>query len=178
MPPLVHLAVPLRPDPPTHAQKEERRRQARAQELQGGIIDPVTRGLVEYEVTRACCLPGGCTPTRALQRAYPPLAGALTQARYAPRQDDDDLNARIDAVYMRLNKNDQDGLTFHEFRNGLKKMDIHLTQDDWEILTDHGKLTDESDMFDMLQFRIIMKGELWVRLVTTRRGTEGGACWV
>jgi hypothetical protein len=113
---------------------------------------------------------------RALSNAHThPLACTLTRARYALRQDDDDLNARIDAVYMRLNKNDEDGLTFHEFRNGLKKMDIHLTQDDWEILTDHGKLTDESDVFDMLQFRIIMKGELWVSRVTGR-GTQGGPC--
>lgn len=82
--------------------------------------------------------------------------------RTQPCQDDDDLNARIDTVYMRLNTNDGDGLTFHEFRSGLKKMDIHLTQDDWEILTDHGKLTDANNMFDMLKFRSIMKGELWV----------------
>ena len=107
--------------------KEERRRQARAQELHTGVIDPVTRSLVEYE-------------------------------------DDDDLNARIDAVYMRLDTDGDDdagGLTFTKFQRGLKKMDIHMTQDEWEILTDHGKLTDANDMFDMLRFRSIMKGELW-----------------
>ena len=72
-------------------------------------------------------------------------------------EDDEDLNARIDRQYMKLNSDFSDGLTFQEFRSGLKKLDIHLTQDDWDILTDHGRLTDDNDMFDMLQFRDIMK---------------------
>ena len=76
---------------------------------------------------------------------------------------------------MRLNTNDIDGLTFHEFRSGLKRMDIHLTQDDWEILTDHGKLTDDDNMFDMLQFRAIMKGELGVRGSGTSQAEHAGA---
>ena len=52
------------------------------------------------------------------------------------------------------------------------RADIHLTQDDWEILTENGKLTGGVEMFSKQQFRAIMKGELWVRERTG--GVVGG----
>jgi hypothetical protein len=42
--------------------------------------------------------------------------------------------------------------TFHQ--------DIHLSNDDWDILTEHGRLLSPDGSFDKAMFRKIMKEEL------------------
>ena len=76
-------------------------------------------------------------------------------------EDEEDLNARIDLTYDKLDIDNSDGFDFEEFRDGLRAwLGIHLTHDEWEILTDHHKLTNDRDVFDKRMFRDIMKHEL------------------
>jgi hypothetical protein len=66
-----------------------------------------------------------------------------------------------------FNKVDLDGagtIHFEEFREGLKvnfSESIHLTQDDFDTISDQGRLTDEDGEFTKLQFRTMMQDELW-----------------
>ena len=40
-------------------------------------------------------------------------------------------------------------LSYQEFRTGLKRsLDIHISLDDWEVITDRGRLTDDEGQFD------------------------------
>ena len=76
-------------------------------------------------------------------------------------EDEEDLNARIDLTYDKLDIHHSDSFDFEEFRDGLRAwLGIHLTHDEWEILTDHHKLTNDRDIFDKRMFRDIMKHEL------------------
>jgi len=106
------------------AEVADRERLQRQRKKLTGVVDPLTRTLMNYE-------------------------------------DEEDLNAKIDTVYCRLDADGGGSLSFDELRSGLKKMGIHLSYDDWEIITDQGRLTDDDDSFDRMGFREIMRGELW-----------------
>ena len=66
---------------PCGLQKEERRRQARAQELHKGVIDPVTRSLVEYEVLTLLTRHLDCIEACAAPRLPWTVIDARTRAR-------------------------------------------------------------------------------------------------
>ena len=91
--------------------------------------------------------------------------------------DEEDLNARIDHMYDRLDADGGGSLSYQELCMGFKRMGIHLSYDDWEVLTGQGRLTDESDCFDRVGFREIMRGELWrfMRREVTNMGQSGSA---
>ena len=87
--------------------------------------------------------------------------------------DTEDLHLKIDGIYRRLDNDDSGGLNFEEFRQGLKHMtikdrhseghialDIHLTRDDFDTVTEHGVFLGSKGEFNKLQFRNMMRGEL------------------
>jgi len=82
-------------------------------------------------------------------------------------QDSQDLLDKTDAIYDRLDEDESGGLTFEEFKAGLKKLpcagNIHFTEDDFEIITEYGKLlhSPEKPEFNKMQFRDMMRNELF-----------------
>jgi voltage-gated sodium channel len=87
-------------------------------------------------------------------------------------EDTEDLMNKIDEIYLRLDEDDSGVLVFEEFRAGLKNMHvkdpttdqttfgIHLTPDDFELISDNGQLLSDDGEFNQQQFRNMMLGEL------------------
>jgi voltage-gated sodium channel len=87
-------------------------------------------------------------------------------------EDTEDLMNKIDEIYLRLDEDDSGGLVFEELRAGLKNMHvkdpttdqttfgIHLTPDDFDLISDNGQLLSVDGEFNQQQFRKMMLGEL------------------
>jgi hypothetical protein len=78
-------------------------------------------------------------------------------------EDNEDLERKIIEVYAKLDEDGSGGLDFAEFRDNVKSINdkIHMTCDDFDMITENGKhLTSEGE-FGELQFIEMMKGELW-----------------
>lgn len=79
--------------------------------------------------------------------------------------DDEDLLERIDKLYTRMDVDHSEGLNYEEFKEGVKRVPgagaVHLTRDEFEVLTENGRYLNAQGEFDRSQFRSIMKGELW-----------------
>ncbi len=87
-------------------------------------------------------------------------------------EDTEDLMNKIDEIYLRLDEDDSGGLVIEEFRAGLKNMHvkdptteettfgIHLTPDDFDLISDNRQLLSVDDEFNQQQFRKMMLGEL------------------
>ena len=75
----------------------------------------------------------------------------------------DDLTSKIDDIYARLDEDESGGLTFKEFRMGLKQFSshIHMTREDFDIVTENGKHLGATNEFNREQFQTMMKKELW-----------------
>jgi hypothetical protein len=82
-------------------------------------------------------------------------------------QDAKDLLDKTDAIYDRLDEDESGGLTFEEFKAGLKRLpcagNIHFTEDDFDIITEYGRLlhSPEKPEFNKMQFRSMMQNELF-----------------
>ena len=78
-------------------------------------------------------------------------------------EDDDDLELKINAIYNKLDEDGSGGLDFTEFQHGIKDlaMNIHLTRDDFDIITESGKHLNRNAEFNREQFQEMMRGELW-----------------
>jgi hypothetical protein len=78
-------------------------------------------------------------------------------------EDDDDLELKINAIYDKLDGDGSGGLDFQEFKRGVKDMamNIHLTRDDFDIITENGKHLNRNAEFGREQFQEMMRGELW-----------------
>jgi hypothetical protein len=76
-------------------------------------------------------------------------------------QDAQDLIDKIDDLYDRLDSDCSGGLTFKEFQAAIKRLPgisrIHFTEDDFEMITECGKLLGSSDEFGKMQFRDMMR---------------------
>ena len=77
----------------------------------------------------------------------------------------DDLLRMIDMIYEQLDTDKSGGLNFEEFKAGITRLPgtqkIHLTDDDFEIITQYGKFLSVTGEFNKLQFREMMQGELF-----------------
>ena len=78
-------------------------------------------------------------------------------------EDEADLTSRIDEIYSKLDEDESEGLAFEEFRDGVKWLseNIHLTRDDFDVVTENGKHLGPTAEFNRQQFQTMMKGELW-----------------
>jgi hypothetical protein len=78
-------------------------------------------------------------------------------------EDNDDLELKINAIYHKLDEDGSGGLDFKEFKFGVKEMamNIHLTRDDFDIITENGKHLNRNAEFGREQFQDMMRGELW-----------------
>jgi len=79
-------------------------------------------------------------------------------------QDADDLIRKIDAIFTQLDADGAGGLDFQEFEQGIQRMPgsrIHMTKDDFEIITEYGNLLGANGQFNMKQFRVMMQNELF-----------------
>ena len=88
-----------------------------------------------------------------------PLFGTLTCF-----EDNADLNDRIDTIYDTLNVEKSGGLKFEDLNAGLALLPgaMHLTQDEWfAFLTQNGAHLNDCGEVDKMQFRDMLKGELW-----------------
>jgi len=87
-----------------------------------------------------------------------PLTKTLTSF-----ENEEDLMRKIDDIYDRLDFDGSGGLNFDEFREGIKTLpgahSIHLTRDDFDMLTENGKHLNNGE-FGQMQFRDMMRGEL------------------
>ena len=70
---------------------------------------------------------------------------------------------KINNLYLRLDEDSSGGLNFEEFQAGVMNIidTIHLTHDDFDIITEHGKHLGPTQEFNIQQFQEMMKGELW-----------------
>ena len=57
-------------------------------------------------------------------------------------EDNDDLELKINAIYNKLDEDGSGGLDFTELQRGIKDlaMHIHVTRDDFDIITENGKV--------------------------------------
>eukprot|EP00277_Geminigera_cryophila_P041233 CAMPEP_0173109502 /NCGR_PEP_ID=MMETSP1102-20130122/43548_1 /TAXON_ID=49646 /ORGANISM="Geminigera sp., Strain Caron Lab Isolate" /LENGTH=285 /DNA_ID=CAMNT_0014008569 /DNA_START=124 /DNA_END=981 /DNA_ORIENTATION=- len=79
------------------------------------------------------------------------------------------LIERIDVIYRRLDSDESGGLNFEEFRRGIKHLPgpggswlrVHITENDFERLTEHGKHLSPAGELTQLKFRDMMQREFW-----------------
>jgi hypothetical protein len=78
-------------------------------------------------------------------------------------EDRDDLFRKINGLYDALDEDGSGGLNFEEFQQGLMNMisTLHLTRDDFDVITENGKFLGANSEFNSQQFQEMMKGELW-----------------
>lgn len=92
------------------------------------------------------------------------LLDPITQT-LAHSADNEDLHRRIDVIYDRLDA-DRCGLDFYRLQHGLKHLHlygssaIHITEDDFAVITDKGALLGPTGVLGKAQFRTMMKAEL------------------
>eukprot|EP00960_Hanusia_phi_P048655 759075-Hanusia_phi.AAC.3 len=77
---------------------------------------------------------------------------------------DTDLSLKIKQTYERLDQDGSGGLNFTEFQNGVKKLPtanpMHILKDDFDLLTDGGRLCNDEGEFSSVQFQRMMREEL------------------
>ncbi|EKX54651.1 hypothetical protein GUITHDRAFT_100126 [Guillardia theta CCMP2712] len=77
---------------------------------------------------------------------------------------DVDLSLKIKQTYERLDQDGSGGLNLTEFQNGVKKLPtanpMHILEDDFDLLTDGGRLCNEEGEFSSTQFQTMMREEL------------------
>jgi voltage-gated sodium channel len=78
-------------------------------------------------------------------------------------EDEADLTSRINDIYSKLDEDESEGLAFEEFQEGVKFLskNIHLTRDDFDVVTENGKHLGPTGEFNRENFQKMMKGELW-----------------
>ena len=88
-----------------------------------------------------------------------PVTQSLTSFQNAQ-----DLSAKIDKIFEKLDADGGCSLTFVEFKQGLQLLPgtakIHMTADDFEIITENGKHLGEEGDFNKDQFHGMMNTEL------------------
>ena len=91
-------------------------------------------------------------------------------------EDEEAMEGKIADIYKVLDEDESGGLNFEEFRDGVKTISdkIHLTQDDFDIITENGKHLGPTAEFNSAQFQEMMKGELW--RYEARYATDMHAC--
>ena len=70
----------------------------------------------------------------------------------------------FDAMHAAPDADGSGGLDYGEFQQGIRKLPggcIHMTEDDFDLITEWGKHLGVTGEFDVRQFREMMKGELW-----------------
>ena len=79
-------------------------------------------------------------------------------------EDEDDLTAKIDSIYDKLDEDCSGTLGFEELRDGLRDSlglsNIYMTREDFDIVTENGRYVTQNE-FNGRQFREMIKGELW-----------------
>jgi len=77
--------------------------------------------------------------------------------------DDEDLGAKIASIYHQLDADASGGLSFDEFKAAVKGLvgHVHLTRDDFDELSNKGKLLGQHNDFNVAQFQEMMRLELW-----------------
>ena len=77
---------------------------------------------------------------------------------------DRDLEKKIADAYERLDNDGSGGLNYEEFQRGLKRLPtsspIHLQDDDFDLLTEGGKLCNSQGEFSADQFQAMMREEI------------------
>ena len=75
----------------------------------------------------------------------------------------ENLMQRIDETYQKLDDDDSGGLNFAEFKAGIKSLpgipSMHMTEADFNDLTDNGRHLNSAGEFGSDQFRDMMKEE-------------------
>jgi hypothetical protein len=69
----------------------------------------------------------------------------------------------LHTLHPKLDVDYSGGLNFDEFRSGVRDLSdkIHLTQDDFDIVTEQGKHLNQHEEFNSENFLDMMRGELW-----------------
>ena len=78
-------------------------------------------------------------------------------------EDEDDFRKKVAYLYHKLDEDDSGGLTFEEFRDGVRQLKscIHLAREDFDVITEYGKHLNPQGEFSSEQFQAMMKRELW-----------------
>jgi len=75
----------------------------------------------------------------------------------------ENLDERIDELYTQLDRDGSGGLNFEEFKQGVNELpgfsSIHMTQPDFDCITDNGRHLSSEGEFNKEQFREMMKDE-------------------
>ena len=67
-----------------------------------------------------------------------------------------DLDAKISALFLKLDEDASGGLTFEELSIGLRESyrNVHLTHDDFDLLSEHGMHLGPGGEFNSQQFHV------------------------
>jgi len=75
----------------------------------------------------------------------------------------ENLGERVDELYTQLDRDGSGGLNFEEFKQGVNELpgfsSIHMTQPDFDCITDNGRHLSSEGEFNKEQFREMMKDE-------------------
>jgi len=75
----------------------------------------------------------------------------------------ENLGERVDELYTQLDRDGSGGLNFVEFKQGVNELpgfsSIHMTQPDFDCITDNGRHLSSEGEFNKEQFREMMKDE-------------------
>ena len=88
-----------------------------------------------------------------------PVTASLTDF-----EDKSHLCTKIDQLYERLDVDNSGGLDFDEMQQGIRRLpggaEVHITRDDFDVISQHGELLGPGGDFGKSQFQDMMLGEL------------------
>ena len=80
-----------------------------------------------------------------------------------------ELQRSIQALFKLFDNEDQDYISFHQMQEGLERIrpngtshHIELTRDDWEHITENGRLCDEHEHMDLDGFQVMIRRQLCI----------------
>ena len=99
-------------------------------------------------------------------KEYAKISGSLDPliASFSSFDSTDQLHHMISTLFKHLDVDSSNSLNFLEFKDGLEALDmhpaLHVTEEDWNHFTGHGKFLDDAESLDIIRFEQCMREEL------------------
>ncbi len=99
-------------------------------------------------------------------KEYAKISGSLDPliASFSSFDSTDQLHLMITKLFNHLDVDSSNSLSFLEFKDGLEALDmrpaLHVTEEDWNQFTGHGKFLDDTESLDIIRFEQCMREEL------------------
>ena len=99
-------------------------------------------------------------------KEYAKISGSLDPliASFSSFDSTDQLHHMIVTLFKHLDVDSSNSLSFMEFKDGLEALNmqpaLHVTEEDWNHFTGHGKFLDDAESLDIVRFEQCMREEL------------------